>query len=477
MAAGLRGEATRAIVISDLHLGGAESAMMSWPDRLAAFVTGLPADLADDEQLELVIAGDVIDFLAVEPFAAWTPDPQAASQKLASVVRGPHGVVFEALSDHVGAGHRLTVLLGNHDIELALPAVQAAFLEGLAAAQHEVRFVDDGRAWRIGGALIEHGNRYDEANVNDWDVLRASASAQSRGEDYAGPDLETSAGSEIVFKVINPLKERYPFIDLLQPQGEVIAFLLLAFEPSLKWDWGKLARMIHGKVRQDRNRRGRQPGRTRNVAASDALAEDPGLRAEFGEHYESFRTPRGEVGTVDWIRAFLRPGSAGLREIIDSGGPSAIPLDQLLRIRAALRSMLKGDHSQDAGSDAVGPCGAAALRLLGQTVHHQPVQVVVMGHTHQPREVIPEGGSQATYINTGTWVDVIRVPDQVLADGDDALVGLRDWLVRLCRDAGVREVRPTWADLRIEPDGTVSKARLRRLPHEPAGRPPKTGPV
>jgi hypothetical protein len=56
-------QATRLIVISDLHLGGVEPYMMSQPQKLAAFIERVPALAGHDEALELVLAGDVIDFL------------------------------------------------------------------------------------------------------------------------------------------------------------------------------------------------------------------------------------------------------------------------------------------------------------------------------------------------------------------------------------------------------------------------------
>lgn len=70
--------------------------------------------------------------------------------------------------------------------------------------------VDDGRAYRIGGALIEHGNGYDGANMNDWEGLRAMASAQSRSEAPPRPVI-VSPGSRLVEAVINPIKKGYPF--------------------------------------------------------------------------------------------------------------------------------------------------------------------------------------------------------------------------------------------------------------------------
>jgi UDP-2,3-diacylglucosamine pyrophosphatase LpxH len=241
--------------------------MMSRPERLAAFLESLPASLLDDETLELVIAGDFIDFLAIPEQASWTPDPYAARDKLVRTMTGSSvfAPVFAALARLVEAGHRITILIGNHDVELALPQVQDALLAQLGASRHQVLFVDDGRAYRIGRALIEHGNRYDGANVNDWTGLRVIASALSRGEEPPVA-LKVSAGSLIVENVINHIKPRYPFIDLLQPQGELVALLLVAFEPALAWQADKLARILQGKRLQGENLEGIQPGRTRNVA-------------------------------------------------------------------------------------------------------------------------------------------------------------------------------------------------------------------
>jgi UDP-2,3-diacylglucosamine pyrophosphatase LpxH len=125
--------ASSVFVISDLHLGGQAPAMMGRPGLLASFIDGLSARLGDapGSALELVIAGDFVDFLAAAPSAGFTPDPRAACDKLGAVMKSgsPFAPVFDALGRHVAGGHRLTVLLGNHDVELALPQVQAAFLD------------------------------------------------------------------------------------------------------------------------------------------------------------------------------------------------------------------------------------------------------------------------------------------------------------------------------------------------------------
>lgn len=86
------------------------------------------------------------------------------------------------------------------------------------------------------------------------------------------------------------------------------------------------------------------------------------------------------------------------------------------------------------------------------------VDVVVMGHTHRPRHV--GDPAHATYINTGTWADVIKVPRSTLEPTDYGAAELERWLRALYRDDHVRSFEPHWADMRIEEDGAVTEARL-----------------
>src|SRR5688572_30634531 len=99
----------RVFIVSDLHLGGTP-AMMGRPRLLASFIASLPARLEKDEALELVIAGDVIDFLAIQPYADLTRDPAEALAKLSTVTepRSDCAPIFDELGRHVAAGHKVS---------------------------------------------------------------------------------------------------------------------------------------------------------------------------------------------------------------------------------------------------------------------------------------------------------------------------------------------------------------------------------
>jgi UDP-2,3-diacylglucosamine pyrophosphatase LpxH len=435
----------RAIVISDLHLGGEAPRMMNHPDELARFITQLPTRLNRDEKLELVINGDFVDFLAVLPDTRWSEAAaDDAKRKIEATVRGFFEPVFRALATHVSAGHRLTILIGNHDIELVLPSTQAALLKTLEAHPHQILFVDDGRAYRIGGLLIEHGNRYDGANFNDWTGLRALASACSRNEQP--PEFpETSAGSIIVEQVVNIVKPRYPFIDLLQPQGEVVAYLLVAFEPSLKYDWRKLGHVLRGRRREQIAR----PTDVENVAAVP-LQNDPEFAAAFPD-LPPLQPTDENVSVSDWLRLFAKPSKESLAEIIRND--QSISQKRLGQIQLAL-SRMSTDEEFAAPNGPVGAYGASAFKMIGGDI-----EIVTMGHTHLARNIGDEE-ERAQYINTGTWADIIRLPAAVLEQSAQGREQLGQYLRRLVRDGDVRAFYPTYADISIDADGHVVAARL-----------------
>lgn len=440
--------ATRVFVISDLHLGG-EPAMMSRPALLAEFIDGLPARLAADETLELVINGDFIDFLAITPFASFTTNPVEAVGKLRSVVDAPSpfASVFDALRRHVAAGHQLVVMVGNHDLELALPAVQDALRDCLCAPAGTLRFVDDGRAYRIGNALVEHGNTYDGANANDWNGVRHLASAQSRGSEPQA-DVQVSAGSQIVHKIVNTLKERYPFLPLIQPEGELLVLLMLQFEPELRSDIKKIAQLLKAKKLAE------QLPKHGKTAIAAAGSEDEGLEAAlrdiFSEEYALLNATNQPISALDdWIDSWHRTKKTSLSYMLEHDVP--IPLDRLNKIRLGITKIVDADQSCLISGETQQYC-AEGERMLKAI---KGLQVVVMGHTHLPRR---QDYGQGVYINSGTWIDRFTVPPEVLQD--ETCKELTSFLRKLLRPGGIKPMPPNFADLSVAVDGTVRHAEL-----------------
>jgi UDP-2,3-diacylglucosamine pyrophosphatase LpxH len=443
-------KSTRLFIISDLHLGGVSHPMMSRPWRLEAFLKALPGMVQENERPELVINGDFVDFLAVRPFAAWTPEPEAATKKLKNIISSQHFCpVFKALRELIAAGCPTTILLGNHDVELALPAVQQALLKELQARPHQVRLIDNGLPYRVGGVLIEHGNRYDGANANDWERLRLIASAQSRGEE-SPLALRTSFGSQFVEEHVNELKQFYPFVDLIQPQNELVALLLLAFEPMLGKDWSRICATRKAAKLTAENSEGKQPGRTYQIAASKIDDHpDEKLRTLFGQRYVELLDPSQGIALSDLWKAYRTNRKESLKELLlQKNAP--VPSERLAQIRAQLCKVLLDDCS-DRLNGPTEQYGLAADRLMNDV---KGVKAVVMGHTHLPRIVETKKG---WYVNTGTWIDRIRVPSEALEDGADEQ--LKAFLRDLLND-NRPDTTPMYADITLDSAGRISRLAL-----------------
>lgn len=427
----------RVLVISDLHLGGVGRSLASHPEVLTSFLEE-NTQVQPETETELVIAGDFVDFLASAPIAAFCHSEREAEETLRHVA-GQSPEVFRALAAFA-ATNQVTVLVGNHDVELGLPRVQRALHELLGP---NLRFIDDGRAYRVGPALIEHGNDFDGANMNDWNGLRLIRAFASRGLPAPVELLNVSAGSEIVFHVVNPLKQRYPFIDLLQPEGIVLALLLLAFEPTLAADFQSIARLLAAQRKQAQSDARQLRAGPHLIAAVEPPDPPPDqdLTRLFGQSYEALRRPALLNAAPVWYHAFRQATQESLATYFDKPareGETVVPPKRLEQIRVALARMLENEASADLSADC-GVYGTMAERMFGSDT-----KVVIMGHTHQARYKASNNG---TYVNTGTWADVIRIPQAAL----ESIVALEQFLRLLCVD-GARQCLPHYAELRYRRD-------------------------
>jgi hypothetical protein len=231
----------------------------------------------------------------------------------------------------------------------------------------------------------------------------------------------------------------------------VVALLLAAFEPGLVFDLPKLGRIFHGRQLQALSSKGLPPGRTQAVASQPSPVDNnPELQAAFGAAYDSLRRPAEEVGLGDVLIAAWKNRNDGLFALLERN--EQIPAERLKQIQTAMRQMLLSDMS-DRVDGETGAYGAAARRLIQES--HGSIDVVIMGHSHLPRHIGP--AERASYINTGTWADVIRVPRRAL--DEDGARDMHDFLVKLKQDR-CRSTPATYADVHIDADGAVVSAVL-----------------
>jgi UDP-2,3-diacylglucosamine pyrophosphatase LpxH len=179
------------LILSDVHLGNDLNDFARGAIRRSARVdTDLAALLAHYRdrpspggRWRLVIAGDFIDFVGMTIVAhdrevTTEPNPEERAHGLGNTadharlklraVAARHRPVFAALADFVAAGHSLTIVHGNHDVDFhwdavkdELRAILGELAPGAAAAiASRVEFAP--WFYYVGGmAYVEHGHQYD----------------------------------------------------------------------------------------------------------------------------------------------------------------------------------------------------------------------------------------------------------------------------------------------------------------------------
>lgn len=429
----------RLYVISDLHLGGAPAAdgvrgfqicPPATQQAMADFIDRLPAPTAEADT-RLVLAGDIVDFLAEEPFAAFTPDEARALAKFRSIVKNT-APVWPALRRFVeerkGA---LTLMLGNHDIELSLPAVREALRAevGGQAAGARVDFIYDNEAFAAGPVLIEHGNRFDAWNAVPHGALRRVRSQLSRRLPVA-PEFPALPGSRLVVDVMNGLKKDYPFIDLLKPEDAGALPVAAALGAGGVSDVWKAFNRFRDANAQDFDESGEPLDETLIAAAS---SEDQAM--------------------FDLASDIAAGGDAGQ---VSALGDLAGKMRDKFRREALFRAMQKLAEKHRRAFD-VGHEDDVYMKPARRSVLAK-FRVVVYGHTHLPKRI---GIGEAVYLNTGTWADLMRMPDAVWsADGDAARAALNAFVDDLDKGAldKWRRSLPTYARIELDDDSEVTHA-------------------
>jgi hypothetical protein len=133
-------------------------------------------------------------------------------------------------------------------------------------------------------------------------------------------------------------------------------------------------------------------------------------------------------------------------------------------VRSALRA-LSGDESFD-DSVEVGKRYLNAARDLARSRPGDApggFRFVVFGHTHH-RKKVDLAAEGATYLNTGTWANLMRFPADLLSDDKDkALASLESFFERV-RTNDLDEYLdfvPTYVRLDVRDDGRVDDAHLK----------------
>lgn len=407
-------------VVSDLHLGGSAGFQIFDSAAELAWLIDHVATLPLPGNHGLLINGDFIDFLAEEPNAAF--DPDGALDKL-DRIRTCFPGVFGALQRLLATpARRLIINLGNHDVELALPWVRthlATLLTGGNDAAHaRLLLVTDGTGVQVqvGGAKVVcvHGNEVDSWNVIDYERLRRIGRDHQFG---LRPDpWVPNAGSQLVVEVMNEVKRKYPFVDLLKPETEGVLPLLAALDTSL---YGKLLALSAAVSRRawDATRlstgflddQDQDPAATAVVQPSTLARQGPasssGQRSQRMLNDVERIWQKKEVSPMSLVRA-TQGQSLGLGGAVINWLTGKSPAEVM---REALEQL---DHDRSFKPDAPDQTFDDLDARLGADV-----DLIVAGHTHLERSLPRQhGGQGGHYFNSGTWARLMHIEPAVRQD-------------------------------------------------------------
>ena len=465
-----RSDGPELVVLSDLHLGeglSAESGLYCIEEDFfadAAFARlmehfrerhrGCPEGLA------VLLNGDIFDFLTVSALPAPSgqetgevpvspqeekfgldPTPKNSVFKL-DVIVGGHPRFLRALSAMIGAGHRLEIIRGNHDLELFFPEVKERLREHLVDAElgvdrgavdrlvrfHEWFYLEPGRVY------VEHGNQYDATNSIRYPFRPLLPDLPKET-----PMLDYPLGSFFVRYFYNRVRRSNPYaprvasfeqylgflvhyntLDLIQAGREHYPFFISALDP-----------------------RG-MGGSTRSSRLDDALHEDtlrsladatdpPNLYREISDlkvhPLSSSKLGLAQQMLNPILRRLLWGSGLALGVLylwlifFNLSQDPDIPGGPFVRAVLLLLLTLVTTGGAVWGASALGRRLGARRDITVETCRERAVRIghaarvpmVLMGHSHVV-DLYRSPGGRVTYANSGTWV-AVESPWERLAPG------------------------------------------------------------
>lgn len=210
------------LVISDLHLSAGKTIKgkrnlledFHYDNELVDFLNYYSAGDYENVEVELVINGDFLDFLAV-PYVEFYDDEfwseTAALAKL-RMIMSAHLGVLEALKRFLSKPLKKVVyIIGNHDAEFVFDSLKEEFLTFFGEFRKNIILSNSiSTHVPVKGVCIQHGHQYERAHEFDQEN---SVIETLNGEKYFIPPW----GSYYVTNVINKYKQERSFINSVRP--------------------------------------------------------------------------------------------------------------------------------------------------------------------------------------------------------------------------------------------------------------------
>jgi UDP-2,3-diacylglucosamine pyrophosphatase LpxH len=417
-------------IISDIHMGGPQGfQILRETERLANFIRWVALQRPEG-RLALILNGDVIDTLAED-----IPGYIAIDEALSTVRRIMYDPSFKKVWDALAyfvkhAGRTLIIVIGNHDIEIAFPVVQKLMLTSLAGedpvARSRIEFATTGAGYAcmVGKARIfcTHGNEVDAWNYVRYEDVSKVARRLNAGRSLSGHEWEPNAGTKMVKDVMNGVKRKYAWIDLLKPEMQAAVGTLLVLEPSQIGKIKSLIPIIGERLRGNNEVDQRLAAEGYRSTESSRVGDDS-IEQLLGPHLREGLKHTGVSSgqsTDDMLLAaeknFYRYDTAmnpeddvlGVGQVMWdrlTGWLTGVSQDEALR--RALKDWVRGDTSF--AIDNRDETYKEVTKSVGSSV-----DFIVTGHTHLERAIAMGAGRY--YFNCGTWIRLLRLTDKMLQD-------------------------------------------------------------
>lgn len=433
------------IVVSDLHLSAGyneETGRYSrnedffFDEEFKSFLEYLQE--ANPGNNHLIIAGDLFDFLQIDGCLAQelskkkTPfeitkrelkfglgtEEEKTVWKLGVIVNG-HKVFFQALATFLSQGNFLSIITGNHDIELFWKKVQDALVGHIVSNLKSGQGILQQMKNRISfypwfyydkdfKTYIEHGNQYDPLN-----------SFQYLLHPVFGPNpkrLWLPFGSFFVRYFFNTLEISNPFADNIKPptrymnwawKEDKVQFIknICNYLPTMFqvfWKSGKLSKTERRQLAE------------KNDNELKKLGQGLGLSLDAVKNIYSLRAApftRNKLRTIFTFAGTFFPIITLIVFIV------LLTLSQYFHFsfRTSLSSLVlltvpiaKWAWSKFFKKE---PFEKILPQIKGYV---KDLQVIVFGHTHDPD--IRRVDEECRYFNTGTWTTVFSDEERIIRE-------------------------------------------------------------
>lgn len=385
----------RYLVVSDLHLGDGSALEDFSHDKEFCELVQQEFDLAmkHSMQLELVLGGDIIDFLQIQPLGIH--NAVSSLKKLENCIAA-HPIFFDSLQMVVEQGHRITFLDGNHDFDFVLSNVWNCLIDRITGSNSNlVDKVARHLAYKLPEVYLEHGHQYDNKNRIDYErpIL-----------DQSG-NLLLPWGSKFVIEVFNKVESNYQFIDKVKGYTSAALMLsvmdehltgesLLTFvglnashlEASSWKDFINTITRIAIGPRPTADVTGAKGGPTVGTAENTADIAMSEFLWELGQVADSLEI-LGES-----------------RIVAHAIGAKGVFADYGLKAQHKVYKFAR--YLSDAQDDLQKQ--DSLIKAARKLAQKHDVKYVIMGHTHGAREI--KLSDDVTYINTGTWLPRLIMP-------------------------------------------------------------------